>query len=47
MLDGAVPVLGYINWKQGAFNKANELSCHLTFNHDASWLVPELNILAR
>lgn len=47
MLDGAVPVLSYINWTQGTFNKANELSYHFTFNHDASWLVPGLNVLAR
>lgn len=47
MLDGAVPVLSYINWTQGTFNKANELSYHFTFNHDASWLVPGLNLLVR
>lgn len=47
MLDGAVPVLSYINWTQGTFNKANELSYHFTFNHNASWLIPGLNILAR
>ncbi|WP_046206001.1 OprD family outer membrane porin [Acinetobacter radioresistens] len=47
MLDGAVPVLSYVNWTQGTFNKANELSYHFTFNHDASWLVPGLNLLAR
>ena len=47
MLDGAVPVLSYVNWTQGAFNKANEISYHFTFNHDASWLVPGLNLLAR
>ncbi|MFW1801371.1 OprD family outer membrane porin [Acinetobacter nematophilus] len=47
MLDGAVPVLSYVNWTQGAFNKANELSYHFTFNHDASWLIPNLNLLAR
>lgn len=47
MLDGAVPVLSYINWTQGTFNKANELSYHFTFNHDASWLVPGLNVLVR
>ncbi|WP_416394401.1 OprD family outer membrane porin [Acinetobacter radioresistens] len=45
--DGAVPVLSYVNWTQGTFNKANELSYHFTFNHDASWLVPGLNLLAR
>lgn len=47
MLDGAVPVLSYINWTQGTFNKANELSYHFTFNHDASWVVPGLNVLVR
>ena len=47
MLDGAVPVLSYVNWTQGTFNKANELSYHFTFNHDASWLAPGLNLLAR
>lgn len=47
MLDGAVPVLSYINWTQGTFNKANELSYHVTFNHDASWALPGLNILLR
>lgn len=46
-LDGAVPVLGYVNWSQGAFNKANELSYHFNFNHDASWILPGLNILVR
>lgn len=47
MLDGAVPVLSYVNWTQGTFNKANELSYHFTFNHNASWLVPGLNVLVR
>ena len=47
MLDGAVPVLSYINWTQGTFNKANELSYHVTFNHDASWALPGLNLLLR
>ncbi|MCU4328209.1 OprD family outer membrane porin [Acinetobacter pittii] len=47
MLDGAVPVLSYINWTQGTFNKANEISYHFTFNHDAGWLMPGLNFLLR
>ena len=47
MLDGAVPVLSYINWTQGTFNKANELSYHFTLNHNASWIVPGLNFLLR
>lgn len=47
MLDGAVPVLSYVNWTQGTFNKANELTYHFTFQHDASWLVPGLNLMLR
>lgn len=47
MLDGAVPVLSYVNWTQGTFNKANELSYHFTFNDDASWLLPGLSVMAR
>lgn len=47
MLDGAVPVLSYVNWTQGAFNGANELSYHFIFQHDASWLLPGLNVLLR
>lgn len=46
MLDGGVPVLDYINWT-GLYNKANELGYHYTFNHDASWIIPNLNLLVR
>lgn len=47
MLDGAVPVLSYVNWTQGTFNKANETSYHFTYQNNLSWLVKGLSFNAR
>ncbi|WP_445115346.1 OprD family outer membrane porin [Acinetobacter sp. WZC-1] len=47
MLDGAVPVLDYINWTQGTFNRAGEASVHLIYRHNLDRLVPGLNFAVK
>ena len=43
MID-TVPVLGYINWIQGMFNKAKERSIHVNYQHNFKWIIPNLTL---